>query len=94
MKKFSLHKALIIFAVVIMTSTLIVSCACNGCDERKDAETFNFNQYQGKTVESILYIDEGNNFIINFTDGDVLTLHSTKYDMDVIVNGSNVNDSN
>jgi hypothetical protein len=72
----------------LLTLVLLTSCGPskprNTCERDINAGEYSFDKYHGKTIESMTYIDNGNNFIINFTDGSMLKLHSYKYDIKVI----------
>lgn len=74
-------------------ATLLGSPACNTSYnpsnpnnvEQHDADTYNFNQYQGKVVSSIRYGEgeayAGDYLILNFTDGTDMKVYAYKYTM-------------
>jgi hypothetical protein len=53
--------------------------------EQHDADTYDFSEYQGKTISNIRYGDSeayaGDYLIVNFTDGSCMKVYAYKYDM-------------
>ncbi len=77
--------------------SLLLLVACSGRNDSPlshyaDASTWSYNQYAGKTISQIRYVQNGEMsgdvMLLFFTDGSTLRIYAYKYNMKVLNGGT------
>ena len=76
----------------LFVTLFVVICGCAGGgtswhDDYRDADTYNYSKFNGKTIKSIKYCDNcgaaGDLLQITFTDGKTMQIYAYKYVMEI-----------